>query len=409
MRLRLLFLVATVPLVLWAVLPLPTSGAPSQRKVDQLQRQIDAKRRQVERKRARERLLSGDIASYSRRIRSLQSDITTLQSRQVRLQAQLDRARAELARIQERLRQERLRLARLRARLAEAKRTLSVRMVELYKADEPDVVTVILQADGFADLVQRTEFMERVSAQDRRIILRVKEAKREATATEKRLDALEARQREVAAIILRKRDEVAAIRGRLVERRDDFSTARAAKARVLTSTRADRHSLEAHMRSLQAESARISSQLRALAARAASNRGGGGGGTLPAGPIRSGSGSMIWPTNGTLTSGFGMRWGRLHAGIDIAAPIGTAIRAADSGRVALAGWTGGYGNYTCIQHSGSLATCYGHQSSIGVSVGQGVSKGQVIGAVGNTGNSTGPHLHFEVRINGSPVNPAGYL
>jgi murein DD-endopeptidase MepM/ murein hydrolase activator NlpD len=104
-----------------------------------------------------------------------------------------------------------------------------------------------------------------------------------------------------------------------------------------------------------------------------------------------------------------MRWGRLHAGIDIAAPTGTPIRAADGGTVQLAGWQGGYGNYTCIGHGGGVSTCYAHQSSIGVRGGQNVSQGQVIGAVGSTGNSTGPHLHFEVRINGSPVDPMGYL
>jgi murein DD-endopeptidase MepM/ murein hydrolase activator NlpD len=128
-----------------------------------------------------------------------------------------------------------------------------------------------------------------------------------------------------------------------------------------------------------------------------------------AGPIRRGSGRFIWPVNGTFTSPFGMRWGRLHAGIDIAAPSGTGIRAADSGTVQIASWYGGYGNYTCIGHGGGISTCYGHQSSIGVSVGQNVSQGQVIGACGSTGNSTGPHLHFEVRINGSPVDPMGYL
>jgi murein DD-endopeptidase MepM/ murein hydrolase activator NlpD len=104
-----------------------------------------------------------------------------------------------------------------------------------------------------------------------------------------------------------------------------------------------------------------------------------------------------------------MRWGRLHAGIDIAVPAGTPIRAAASGRVALAGWNGGYGNYTCIQHSGAIATCYAHQSSIGVSVGQSVTQGQVIGAVGCTGHCFGDHLHFEVRVNGTPVDPLGYL
>ena len=104
-----------------------------------------------------------------------------------------------------------------------------------------------------------------------------------------------------------------------------------------------------------------------------------------------------------------MRWGRLHAGIDIPLPEGTGLRAAAGGRVAIAGWVGGYGNYTCIQHSGALSTCYGHQSRSACPSGRAVSQGQVIGASGNTGNSTGPHLHFEVRINGSPVDPLGYL
>jgi murein DD-endopeptidase MepM/ murein hydrolase activator NlpD len=104
-----------------------------------------------------------------------------------------------------------------------------------------------------------------------------------------------------------------------------------------------------------------------------------------------------------------MRWGRLHAGVDIAIPSGTPIHAAAAGRVVIAGWVGGYGNYTCIQHAGALSTCYGHQTSIGVSVGQSVSQGQVIGSSGCTGHCFGPHVHFETRINGAPVNPMNYL
>jgi len=125
--------------------------------------------------------------------------------------------------------------------------------------------------------------------------------------------------------------------------------------------------------------------------------------------VRQSSGALIWPINGALTSPFGPRWGRLHAGIDVAAAEGTPIRAAASGSVVIAGWTGGYGNYTCIQHSGALSTCYAHQSRIGTSVGAQVSQGQVIGYVGNTGNSFGAHLHFETRTSGTPVDPMGYL
>ena len=128
-----------------------------------------------------------------------------------------------------------------------------------------------------------------------------------------------------------------------------------------------------------------------------------------AGPIRQGSGDMIYPVNGQFTSPFGQRWGRLHAGIDIAAPTGRPIRAAAGGRVILAAPTGGYGNYTCIAHRGGISTCYAHQSRLGTSVGDNVRAGDVIGYVGNTGNSFGAHLHFEVRVNGRPVDPMDYL
>jgi murein DD-endopeptidase MepM/ murein hydrolase activator NlpD len=394
MRLRVLLAVTAIPLVLWAVLPLVSTGQSG--RIASLQSKIEEKRREAERKRARERAISQDIRGYSQRINTLQTDITVLQSRQVRLQADLDRKRAELAEIQSDLRSERLRLQRLRARLAEARQALAERLVELYKADRPDIVTVILEAEGFADLLTRTEFMQRVSQQDARILDRVRVAKAEAVATEARLERLEERQQTLAAEVLERRNEVAAVKGELVERRDGYAQVRDRHRTVLSRVSASRAELEDHIAGLEQESARIAAQLR-------------GSSPLVAGPIRPGSGRFIWPVNGTFTSPYGMRWGRLHAGIDIAAPTGTPLRAADSGTVVLAGWTGGYGNYTCIGHGGGISTCYGHQSSIGVSQGQSVSQGQVIGALGNTGNSTGPHLHFEVRINGSPVDPMGYL
>ncbi len=386
-RLRLLIVVAAMPLALWLALPVLSDGAP-------LSTKIESKKRAIAEKKGRERVLTSTISAYTERIDLLEGDISVLQARQTRIEADLANKRAELARVQDELRRERIRLVRLRARLAEARAALSDRLVELYKADEPDVVTVILESDGFADLLERAEFMQRVSQQDARIIDHVRAAKEEAVATERRLDALEDRQRKVTAEVAQRAADVAAIKDRLVGRQQEFQGVRDQKQQVLVSTRADRRELEGHLAALEKEQAAVQAKLAGYA---------------PAGPVRQGSGSMIWPINGTFSSPFGMRWGRLHAGIDISAPEGTPIRAADSGRVVLAAWTGGYGNYTCVSHSGTLSTCYAHQSRYGTSAGASVSKGQVIGFVGNTGHSFGAHLHFEVRINGSPVDPMGYL
>ena len=137
------------------------------------------------------------------------------------------------------------------------------------------------------------------------------------------------------------------------------------------------------------------------------------------GPLFSGTGlvfygGLIWPVNGPITSPFceSRAWESCHPGIDIGVPAGTPIRAAAAGKVVLMqgeASSGGYGNFTCIQHTGSLSTCYAHQSRFGTSMGARVSQGQVIGYVGCTGRCFGDHLHFETRINGSVVNPMNYL
>ena len=393
-RLGLLLAVAALPLALWAALPL-ISGAESP---SSIQHKIDSKRAQIEQRKGRERVLTSDISAATNRISSLQGEITQLQTKQVKLESDLAAKRAELARIQEELRRERLKLARLRDRLARARVLLANRLVDSYKGDEPDIVTVVLEANGFRDLLERAEYMRRVSDQDARLIDRVTVAKAETTKSANHLADLERKAQEVAKQIEGEVSQVVQVKGNLIDRRDQFAAVRASKSQMLASTRASRHNLEEDVASLQKEQAAIQARLAAQTSPAA-------------GPVRQGSGGMIWPVNGVLTSGFcePRPWEACHPGIDIAAPTGTPIRAAASGRVAIAGWTGGYGNYTCIQHSGSLSTCYGHQSAINVSVGQQVSQGQVIGAVGSTGHSTGPHLHFEVRVNGSVVNPMNYL
>ncbi|MEW6242884.1 MAG: M23 family metallopeptidase [Bacillota bacterium] len=121
-----------------------------------------------------------------------------------------------------------------------------------------------------------------------------------------------------------------------------------------------------------------------------------------------GTGSFVWPLSGTITSGFGWRRSGFHSGIDIAAPVGSPIVAADSGTVIYSGWHGNYGLCVMIDHGGGKVTLYGHNSQNLVKVGDVVQKGQVIAKVGSTGRSTGPHVHFEVRVDGKAVNPINF-
>ena len=403
MRVRVSLAAVALPLALWAVLPLASPGQTSkQQELAELQAKIDRARKKIGRKKGTERVLSTEIAGYQRRIRRLQGKITTLGSRQDVVEADLAAKRSELERLRSDLRFERARLVRLRARLNETRRMLRVRLVEIYKAGKPDLITVILNSDGFADLLERGEFIARISDQDRRIVTIVASAKGDATRSEQRLARLETRQQRVTEIVQQRRDEIAAIKMELIGTRVGYARTQAGKAAALNKVRNDRANLEDHVDSLEAASSKIAQQLNALQP-----------GNAPDLPIRQGSGSMIWPVNGPITGAFGeQRPGHIHAGIDIAAAEGTPIHAADSGRVVLmqgTGASGGYGNYTCIQHTATLSSCYAHQVRFGTSMGASVSKGQVMGYVGNTGHSFGAHLHFETRVNGAPVSPLNYL
>jgi murein DD-endopeptidase MepM/ murein hydrolase activator NlpD len=370
----------------YLVLPLPGLSAP-------LSDRIDQKRSEIEHAKQKEGVLTTSIQSFSNRIDSLQGEIQATQDRLDRAQSSLDRQKNELLEVRDRLEVARDRLARLRSELATARRLLAARLVEIYKSDTPDALTVVLEADGFDDLLERTEFLERISDQDREITDRVRGLRDQAQDQAVELAKLEEREQLAAERILRERDQIASAQNQLVSSRDQLAGARADKRGALASVRAQKEDAMEDLASLEAEQARVAGALQGAP-----------------GPIKQGSGQLIWPVNGPVTGVFGeVRPGHLHSGVDIAVPEGTPIRAADSGRVALMGWVGGYGNYTCVQHTATMSTCYGHQSSFATSNGASVTQGQVIGYSGNTGNSTGPHLHFEVRINGSPVDPMGYL
>ncbi len=371
-----------------------TADAATQRDLDKVEGKIGSTKSKLAKRRSRERKLQRDVQGYSSRIAELQPRIDRLQQRQDGIQTDLDASEARLGKTQGDLRSERKRLVRLRAKLAESREVLAARLVELYQADKPSLVAVVINSKGFADLLERGEFLHRIGEQDQRIVRGVKSARVEAVATEARLAKLEVRQRATNERIESRRDEVAQVKGRLVSARATIADARAARNKLLKKVKVDRKELEEHLHGLEKEQSKIQAKLSGMPS---------GGG------VRQGSGNLVWPANAPLTSPFGYRWGRLHGGIDLGVPTGTPVHAADDGTVAIAGWVGGYGNYICINHGGGFSTCYGHNSRLGVKVGQRVSKGQVIAASGNTGNSTGPHIHFETRVNGIQKNPMLYL
>jgi murein DD-endopeptidase MepM/ murein hydrolase activator NlpD len=264
-------------------------------------------------------------------------------------------------------------------------------LVAIYESSEPDMLTVILNSRGFDDLLNRYEYLKRIQSQDTSIAVRVRSLRDQ---TKDTVERVRAARDEIAA----KRAELARTRTELESLEGDLAAAREQDQQALAQVQDHQHQLEGDIGDLEGQ---IQSQLQAAQSSTPA---------LPAGPIQGASASgFIWPVSGPVVSGYGMRWGQLHAGVDIAVPAGTPIRAAASGTVVLAAVTGGYGNYTCIDHGGGLSTCYAHLSSYAVSSGQSVDQGQVIGSVGCTGHCFGDHLHFEVRVNGSPVDPMGYL
>ena len=266
----------------------------------------------------------------------------------------------------------------------------------------PTSLDVVAAGDGTNDYVQKAADLD-LAARGQSTALTDLRADRQQVANARtavaqrtrlvvaRQQAAHAAEARVAAIVTSQQTVTARLAGLAQARDTALGQAQAALA-------ADR----SRVGQLQAESTQIQRLLQSRASRAASSR-------------VVGSEDLIWPVSGPITSPFGYRVDpvthqyALHAGIDIGAAMGTPIKAAKAGTVIFAGQETGYGNYTCIDHGGGFSTCYAHQSKELVTVGETVAQGQVIGLVGDTGYTTGPHLHFETRVNGVPKNPLLYL
>ncbi len=372
-------------LVCGLVLAAPAAGDNSG-KIAGLQAKIAAAR-------AHEAQLNAEIASVTREIRSLESRVGDVSQRLSILERDLQLHQQRLDKLNALYKLQTDRLIFLRREYERVVQTLSRRMIDIYESRDPTLVEVIINSDSFQEALDHIHYLDAIAAQDKRITADVADAKAEMkiirAKTKKTRAAVASATRAVAVRTQQQR----LVRDELLATRSRLSGARSNKRSALVVTKAQEQKWVSEANALAAADAQVRGQL------AASQTG-------DSTPSSSG---LIWPVNGPVTSPFGYRWGRLHAGIDIGVPYGTPIHAAAAGRVVIAGWVGGYGNYTCVDHGGGLATCYAHQSSLAVGVGASVSQGQVIGYVGNTGHSFGPHLHFEVRINGTPVDPLGYL
>ena len=314
------------------------------------------------------------------------------------LEAELVAERERLERLTRLLHAQTRRLERLQAEYERAVAILEARVRAIYIEEQPDVLSFLVSASSFDDLIDSYEFMDRIGVQDRRIARQVELAKRKAAAERRATASTRRLSAATVSVISARTDEARTARDRLAANRDTLVAARELKQSAVADSRETREEYLAEVEALAAQSATLAAAIRGSQA--------GVGSTGTGAPSASG---LIWPLDGVVTSGFGMRWGRMHEGIDIAASTGAPVWAAAAGTVIHAGWLGGYGNLVVLDHGNGLATAYAHCSAILVGVGQTVAQGETMALVGSTGHSTGPHLHFEVRVDGVAVDPLLYL
>jgi murein DD-endopeptidase MepM/ murein hydrolase activator NlpD len=345
--------------------------------------------------RRRETELRDEVAGYTTRIRAFEARVGDVSLRLQTLESDLSLHQRRLDALNKLFKLQSDRLTFLKGQYAAAVQALNHRLVDIYESDAPSSLDVFLGANNVQDALDQVAYLTDIGVQDRRIATEVADAKLQAVAARAKTKKLRVRVHGETAVIEARATQARDVRDELVGARNDLSGSRRQRltdlSQLSSQDRADAQEVDA----LQAASAALTERIRAAQGQSSS--------TTPS------SAGLIWPVSGPVTSPFGWRWGRLHEGIDIGVSYGTPIHAAASGTVIYCGWESGYGNLTVLDHGGNLATAYGHQSSIAVGCGQHVAQGDVIGYVGSTGHSTGPHLHFEVRVNGSPVDPMGYL
>lgn len=332
----------------------------------------DQVRTKLKQKEAESQKMMGEIHWVDRQMEQLETTIA--------------KNNEELAASKKRQEQLSAELQKATDKLDSVRQQASKRVRRMYTTGEKSALTALVTTDSIGDIAVRKNLLKRVADQDRKVFAEVKVLRDEVLAKKKEED------RVVAKIGELTKQKAAQLQ--------EFESIRQKKKDIFSILKAEEGALERQFREMQYESNRIASEVSRLQAKLT-------------GQVPVFSGRFIQPVSGRRSSGYGMRRHpisgrtRMHTGVDIAAPSGTAIKAAGAGRVISAGYRNGYGNTVVIDHGGGISTLYAHCSRIYVSVGKDVKQGDRIAAVGSTGYSTGPHLHFEVRKNGKPVDPGG--
>jgi murein DD-endopeptidase MepM/ murein hydrolase activator NlpD len=388
---------AALVLVLAVVAAAPAGADTIEERKQSVDAQIASLGARVAKTQRREASLRAQVESASFEIRALAQRVNDISVELEPLEHELELRRERLRRLNELFRLQTQRLKLLRRQHAIALRRLGERVDKLYRQEETDTLSLLLSSASFTDALDVFDYLRRIADQDERIANEVGAAKNRVREHREQTRTTRKRHRQETRVVAVRVGQIRALRDRLAASRSGLVAAQVERQEDLSQLTAVEREQVAEMEALQETSAELAAKIQA--AQAAAGTGGGS-------PSAAG---YIWPVLGPVTSPFGWRWGRMHEGIDIAASSGTPIRAAAAGTVIYAGWLGGYGNLTVIDHGGGVATAYGHQSGLAAGSGAYVAQGQVTGYVGSTGHSTGPHLHFEVRVNGVPQDPLGYL
>jgi murein DD-endopeptidase MepM/ murein hydrolase activator NlpD len=341
--------------------------------------------------------LRDEIGGLTDRIRALEGRVGDVSLRLATLQQDLALRQQRLLKLDQLYGLQTQRLTLLQDEYRVAVERLNARLVAIFESPEPSTLDVVLSANSIQEAIDKANYLTLIGQEDRLVAQEVAASKQAMQEARRRTAALRARvEGEERALQVREGQEQET-RNALEGAKSSLASTRQQRVHKLSSLTAAERALADEIAQEQAVSAQLGAEIRAAQARD------NGLTTTPS------SAGLIWPVSGPVTSPFGPRWGSFHQGIDIGVPTGTPIHAAAAGRVIYCGWESGYGNLVVLDNGGNLATAYAHQSAVAVSCGEDVSQGQVIGYVGCTGHCFGPHLHFEVRIDGNPVDPLGYL